>query len=407
MVTPATESKSLQSAPLCNVADDCLYKVILPCISHPTDVFALSLTCRQLAPLAYSQELWDLFFKSHLPSCPDDLKKGNLAMAFHRYLHTRVDKLETYLCSLELKEINPLLTKLSETKSAFQKLQLINNASDTIFGAICNPIRNYAYSDYSAGAREDRSCASRFMRYFNNQLPLPSPKALASYIDDLERQGPLGAACFYAYYKQNQTPLLCEAIREHQLKNMTYSNNTTIHKRLTMITYTCILRYSKNATLSELFSQSFDPNCDPESPYLISFIKYALKPVENLPDHLALICPPNTCFPIRTFCIPALWEYQLLLESGNPSNVIAYIGEDACLDLGVNGEINLYGLGSDSDQLLIDFETLCSLPGIDLHVKDAEGKTPLEIAEALGMKDAAEILKAAIAKQNTQETSPQ
>ncbi len=63
MVTSATESIYRQSAPLCTIPTDCLYKVIMPCISHPTDVFALSLTCRQLAPLAYKQEIWDLFFK--------------------------------------------------------------------------------------------------------------------------------------------------------------------------------------------------------------------------------------------------------------------------------------------------------------------------------------------------------
>ncbi len=307
-------------------------------------------------------------------------------------------KLETYLHSLELKEINPLLIKLSGTKSAFQKLQLINSASDSIFSAVCNSMKRSAYRDYAQGFSGDRTCAARLMGYFNNELPLPSPKALGPHLDELEGSGPLGAACLYAYYKQNQVPLLCEGIREHQSRYLPSANNTTAQGRLSMFTFTCILRYSRNATLSELFSKGFDPNHDLDHPFLLTFIKLALKPMENLHPDLTLACP-KLSYPVRSFSIPALWEYTSNTPK-NLANLKAFIGEDANPELGINGEINLYGLDPNHEQLLEDFKTLCSLPEIDLHVKDEEGKTPLEIAESLEMYDVAEILKIAITKQN-------
>ncbi len=347
----------------------------------PKDVSSLSLTCKLLQPLAHNKELWTLFFQSYLPSCPQSLEQKSRAGVFHHYLYERVNKLETVLSSLKLPAINLILKRLAKTQSSFQKMHIIYNASDTIFTVICSSMRSSAYLDYISGVRDDRTCVPHFMGYFNNGFPLPSAKTLAPHIGELKHLGPLGAACFYSYFKQNQVSSLHEALSESYANSPADRKHFLINQQLVNIHFG-ILAFAKNATWSELFcNKNFDPNFATEDPLICVFIK------KNLP----LETRGLRAFPIS---ILNIYGHSFTgLRKG-------FIGEDANHELGIDGDINLYG----NDQLLEDFKTLCSLPGIDLQAKDPDGKTPLEIAEALGMEDAAEILKTAIAKQQAMES---
>jgi hypothetical protein len=103
----------------------------------------------------------------------------------------------------------------------------------------------------------------------------------------------------------------------------------------------------------------------------------------------------NLGFPLRSLSFSIFVSF-----AKNQEKYLKQKGEYVCPELGITGEMFMYGGEKGNDQLLKDFQTLCEFPGMDLHSKDENyGQTPLELAKSLEMDDAVKILEEAIAKQ--------
>ncbi len=414
---------------LCSLPEDCL-NTILNNFTNPHDFAHLSQTCTQFAPLFGDERLWSLFCTHYLPQGTCHSDEVHSAISFQTHLKTRVQNLSLYLQSLDLQEIEPILEEIEADQSDLKKLIAITRHSNAIFTAICsvfpeNTIIDNEFRDYTCRHSSQRTCGARFMGYFKNELPLPSKETLSPYLKQILNVGPMGA-CLYAYFKNDQATILSEAIEMSDLTNASQTYLVSIHHK--------ILSYAKGSVWSDLFKQGFDPNFEKnKNPFLCHFVLEVLRPIVKSPAYQTTLlqihqlsheiehtiqtqqredaeelqaCKNqldsflNLSFTMRSYSLPPLRFHLAQFSTEYYLRLKEYIGDDACPKLGIEGDHFLYGLEQNNDQLLKDFETLCSLPGINLLVTNEKGQTALEIAESLEMYDVAEILKTAIAKQN-------
>jgi len=281
-----------------------------------------------------------------------------------------------------------------------------------------------------------------FMGYFKQALPLPSPKALAHQLTLIFRQNGSIQACLHEYYKNDQASALIEAIHLHcQSKEGVRDPHNPI------ISYTAgddpnllyyvfmdsMLSHVTNARLSEMLKKECSSYSLNFCPSICLFLTDYLQPadIHPIPEYrqqfhhlkaqyeqiklklqaegldiearkmletqkLGFDTIFNIGFPMRSFSFSLVMELLQHHEKFKREQELY-----SCPKLGINGSLLLYGCEKNNDQLLKDFETLCSLPGMDLQAKDKNGQTPLELARSLGMKDAVKIIEEAIIKQES------
>lgn len=403
------EPKQLQPypSPILSLPQDAQKLIAFHLISDPDSLFVYTnLTCKKIIPLACDIDLWRLVFKSYLPSIQTS-NEGLDGDSFQRQLRERVIKLNEYLTSLKLDEINPILEAIKTKKTPFQILQTINTHSDAIFTAICNSMscRIICESRLTEEQKthERIACVNWFMGYFKNALPLPTALALASQLRKIIRQKSPVVACLSSYYKNNQTSVLVEAINiacksPDRLRDEFASvmDDEDPYEMFRIKIQESIIKHVRSLSYSEMLQKEGD--CFPS---IFDFITDYLQPAcdnvafEEVFYHILNTLPSESHEAFYSSIPKRSYPFILALGSASASNeLIVQQNEYACPELDIDGGLIIYG--SENDQLLKDFEVLCSLPGVDLHARNEMGQTPLELAMSLKMDDAAEIIKKAL-----------
>lgn len=381
-----------------SIPDDCK-KIVFNFLKSPKDHCSLGMTCKKLNNLNQDSKVWTHFFHAYLPK-DLNLHSANITkQSFRNLLLTRVNQLENFLKTLRLETLEGLV-KTIENKSAFQKLQLIENAHDDIFIAICNSFTGYEFDHFNDEKSEDRTCVPRFMGYFKNDMPLPSAQALSQNLKKILRIEPF-CACLYSYFKKNQANTLYQAI---SLSELTHIGLTVLQ------IHQSILSFSKNSCWAEMFRMGFNPNfrsSHTDSPFICTFLESYLQPAHNTPSLIPEIdwlkqnkMIPKKVHPVRIHSLNHFTYIHLNhFYYTYYRNPVRFIDKDGHPTLGIDGHRIVYGLDPLKDQLLEDFKALCEIPNIDLLAKNAKGQTALDIASRLGMQDAVEILQQNLKKQ--------